>query len=249
MRFLLIFVFIFACLLPSSVSGQCFIQSAGNLGELSHGTGIISLDLKLHSEVRSLENFFAVKAEFYVYNDGLKPNAYAMKTYLPLFDGRVAFGKNYLNFLQNKRSVGDLGIIATLAHEYAHILQFKYNCQLPVKLRELHADYMAGYYLKKMGHTNWNALMSFMHHFGEIGDYLKWSTDHHGSPHERRAAFLNGFQNAPTYAASQIYLLGLSYVKDKNQSLRTCPTCDGLGTNVKGNLTCPKCWGTGSISY
>lgn len=99
---------------------------------------------------------FDVYPEFYFFDDGGIQQARASNSKLDdRSDGTVLFGKT---MLENALSLegGDAAIIAVCAHEYAHIAAFKRATLIheasrnkPRYVRELHADFISGYFMAK----------------------------------------------------------------------------------------------------
>jgi len=97
-----------------------------------------------------------------------------------------------------------------MAHELGHILQYEfgYGQHTPSrKQMELHADFMAGFYLKMIKYRDqlaWrvdndviNKLPDAIDLIHSVGDYKVYSDDHHGTPNERVRAFSYGFSMEP----------------------------------------------------
>ena len=99
-----------------------------------------------------------------------------------------------------------------MAHEFGHLAQYKQGFRESGKRPELHADFMAGWYLSLRGRYAWTNLMPTLKLFYELGDYQFNSPTHHGTPDERLAAARAGFASNATSAA-QAYALGWQFVK------------------------------------
>lgn len=97
-----------------------------------------------------------------------------------------------------------------MAHELGHILQYEfgYGPHTPSpKQKELHADFMAGFYLKMIKYRDqlaWrsdndviNKLPDAIDLIHSTGDFDINSDDHHGTPTERVRAFNYGFSMEP----------------------------------------------------
>lgn len=63
-------------------------------------------------------------------------------------------------------------------------------------MRELHADYMAGYYLGRKGLVTSSGVEEFATSLFEKGDYNFTSPQHHGTPIQRVAAMRGGYDDA-----------------------------------------------------
>jgi predicted metalloprotease len=92
---------------------------------------------------------------------------------------------------------------ATCAHEFGHIVQYKHNLikrleqgQPTVKRSELHADFLAGYFAgtRKLQKPDYPAAVFATSRY-VVGDFAE-DKDHHGTPEERAAAVVRGFETA-----------------------------------------------------
>jgi hypothetical protein len=161
---------------------------------------------------------FGVRPGFSFFDDADWPNAYAEST--PLSpdapDGAVLLGIELL-----KREIGALGdqmamakVAAILAHEFAHICQFKRGITGPWQV-ELHADFLAGWALaRQLSRLTppppppgdlpiLPPLISvFLHIFGnqsavqtmfEKGDTHFENPGHHGTPEQRATMVMAGY--------------------------------------------------------
>jgi hypothetical protein len=192
---------------------------AGNTG--------LAIDYALLDDGAELSRLFAVQPAIFYMEETDEPNACAVWLIYPTLlaeegreksccpDGTVLIG---LDLIQSEwRSTGGSGlsIPAILAHEYAHIAQFKYNSPLKGKWVELHADYLAGWYT---GHRcRFRACNPFqaMKNFYYKGDYA-FNDSSHGTPVERERAFRAGFELNTIYSVASgmaAYRAGMNYVK------------------------------------
>jgi hypothetical protein len=80
-----------------------------------------------------------------------------------------------------------------MAHEYAHALQNKYQWAGRGRNKELHADYLAGYYIGIKGLVSEDLLIAFSNEFYSRGDYNFFDPNTHGTPNERACAFQQGY--------------------------------------------------------
>ena len=189
--------------------------SAGQFSGLQHSTrfydstGNPQLDQVFRREVELLEAAFQVRPKFVFYNDSDSPGAYATSERI------VAYGLNLLKRQFRQAAFGGpLGIAAIMAHEYAHIAQFQTGTPSNTdrtKYRELHADFMAGWYLtnrKDYLATNILDGLSTMH---SLGDREFYRLDHHGTHEERLIATLIGV-TSQNLSTSQAYSRGFEYV-------------------------------------
>ena len=109
------------------------------------------------------------------------------------------------------RAAGDFGVAYVIAHEYAHNLQnelglFTIGRANSTKPFELQADCMAGawgaaYYAE--GHVSREDVQEAINTALAVGDFDVSSRNHHGTPAERRAAWLAGFSSGDPAACRQ----------------------------------------------
>ena len=100
-------------------------------------------------------------------------------------------------------AVGEFGLAYVVAHEYAHNVQFElgfYELQDPadgVKAFELQADCMAGLWgnaVYRAGRYDDRDVEEAISTAQAAGDFDYGAAQHHGTPDERRTAWLAGFQ-------------------------------------------------------
>jgi predicted metalloprotease len=100
-------------------------------------------------------------------------------------------------------AVGEFGLAYVVAHEYAHNVQFElgfYELQDPrdgVKAFELQADCMAGLWgnaVYREGRYDDRDVEEAISTAQAAGDFDYGAAQHHGTPDERRTAWLAGFQ-------------------------------------------------------
>jgi len=101
-------------------------------------------------------------------------------------------------------AIGDFGLAYVVAHEYAHNVQFElgfYELQDPrngVKAFELQADCMAGLWgnaVYRAGQYDDRDVEEAISTAQAAGDFDYGNAQHHGTPDERRAAWLAGFES------------------------------------------------------
>ena len=101
------------------------------------------------------------------------------------------------------RAAGDFAVAYVLAHEYAHNLQQELgafdNAVTPsARPFELHADCMAGTWAHSVyaeGELQPGDLEEAANTALAVGDFDTGNRRHHGTPEERRAALLDGFDS------------------------------------------------------
>lgn len=174
-----------------------------NLSQASSRSGNQMLDRLFPNEIRFLESNFAVRPGFGFYDDSSSPNAFATpKVLWGGIDGTVAFGRT-LVFTNLQNQIWGTVIAGIMAHEWAHIYQFKHGMISDwVRDSELQADFMAGWHMGKKVHDgiepypadlvrlSMSKLEAAL--FG-MGDYEFSDENHHGTPRERVDAMSFGF--------------------------------------------------------
>lgn len=164
--------------------------------ELRSTSGDPNLDMVIQREVDLIALGFLVQPRLYLFDDSASPNAVATShAQDPRYpDGTVLFG---LTMFQQTMDESDTGagfaIPGIMAHEFAHILQYKNGGDLPTKLAELQADYLAGWYMGNRQNFIQTRAEEAFEKFFNLGDFAFNSPDHHGTPEERLAAVKEGF--------------------------------------------------------
>jgi hypothetical protein len=124
--------------------------------------------------------------------------------------GTVLFGDNMLDYMRQQGVDNPVAaIIAVCAHEFGHIVQYNYvvdddyvidilsRDQPTVKRAELHADFLAGYYVGVSKQRNPNTPAASIAHAAHVlGDMSVDDRSHHGTPKERGAAVFAGYQHS-----------------------------------------------------
>jgi len=167
-----------------------------NSVQVVQSTGVPLIDQIMPLEYQLLNQFFTVNPDFAFFDDGYAPNAYASPTSMigNSSHGSVLFG---ISLLQSELSKPWWGaaIAGISAHEFAHVAQFQMGVGGPTRSRELHADFMAGWYLGAK-QTYGTAVMinglgqSLFNH----GDFNFNNPSHHGTPQERIQSMYGGYQ-------------------------------------------------------
>ncbi len=145
-----------------------------------------------------LEKKFTVIPAIALYDD-LAPNALAFSydvTNLYHEDGAVFLGRNLIEREQKNSIYWGTVLSFILAHEYAHIYQYKKDINISNPSFELHADFLAGWYLGVKNYETDGLFANFQaatEALFEKGEYHFNSTDHHGTPAQRIAAMLSGY--------------------------------------------------------
>jgi hypothetical protein len=179
----------------------------------------------MHEDADALRNAYGVDAVGVFVQERGSPNACATSTvvtdddvgapvgYHP--DGTVFFGVKLIGEEIDAENGYGWAIPAIEAHEFAHILQYKRHFPLEgTKWCELHADFMAGWFMAwRIFHAPTNAVPG-MDSFNKMGDNDFTNPQHHGTPAARTAAYKAGFDCLPTNpTASQAYDAGIAYLQ------------------------------------
>jgi len=223
----------------AEMPGCAFFETDPN-SQTSRGDlpGLKAMDLSQNFEnglvivLSELRKLLQVQVAFGYYDDDIAyPNARALEhtslsglgAVSPI-DGAVILGRHLIEQIRKKeqgtRNFG-AALTAVCAHEFGHILQFKYiipqlmQIEEPVTTRaELHADFVSGYFaaFRKRQQPEYPAVMQAMTQF-RYGDGAYKPIDH-GSPEQRGAAVYAGYQlgQAEPLNPEQVTLRGLEYV-------------------------------------
>jgi hypothetical protein len=163
---------------------------------------------------------------------------------LPLkYDGTIVLGTKLLNML-GRYEHQTAAIAAVCAHEFGHILQFKYvdaelkrirDAEDSVVRTELFADFICGYHagIRKLRQEEYPAAIQALNQF-RAGDQIHGS-EHHGTPEERARSVGEGFivGSAGRVSPETIARLGLQYVKSLTlQAVHAAPGCENVDTGI-----------------
>jgi hypothetical protein len=170
------------------------------------------LDSFNQTEGMNLVNTFFVSPRMFYLVDP-SPNAFATSEIANALgpDGTILLGQNLLAQQLTQDSSGAT-VVAVMAHEFGHLVQFRNGLREPGKRSELHADFMAGWYLNLRGRYAWVNLMPALRIFYQLGDFQFNSPLHHGTPGERLAAAQAGFDSR-ALNVSQAFSTGLQVIK------------------------------------
>ena len=165
------------------------------------------LDFAIAQSLFRIGKVFGVVPGFGYFDDYDGRNAYATEVVrLNSADGTVVFGLRLLQELIGRTDIDspEVGIAAVCAHEFGHIYQYRTRLfqalnegQDTIKLVELHADFLAGYFagIRKSERSDFPAAL-FAITQRRYGDYNVGSRNHHGTPEERGNAVVAGFDAA-----------------------------------------------------
>ena len=205
-----------AAQLRVAAEGCGLTSGFGSLSDHTSQSGDAQLDRALIAEVRKLDREFRISPGYRFLRDGDQPNAYATRdTVVEGTQGTIFFG---LSLLQNelRTDYGGAAIAGIAAHEGAHIVQFespelsKRLSSSTSKLRELHADFLAGYYFARTGRTE-RSLITFGESLFAKGDYKYNDKLHHGTPQQRVEAMRAGY-GAGRHNLDEAANRGVTYV-------------------------------------
>ena len=193
--------------------------------ELVMASGNPKFDKALGRQLVRLSRTFGVRPGFAFVDDSPHPNAAASReTRLLGTRGTVLFGLMLLKALMDGGQGADVAVLGICAHEFAHIHQFEtgYDRELSVgtstvKLIELHADFLAGYFV---GQLKLERPMITLKFFGRklygMGTYNTSHPDFHGTPAERLSAAEAGAALASSKSPfADISQVGVRHVLDK----------------------------------
>jgi hypothetical protein len=204
-------------------------SETADLGDVFVNTGWQALDAAMLEDITALNRVYGVNVPLYFLNDGSK-NAFFVALKFPSLmqadgvspntpvTGSVFFSAALLKdeFQEGKGS--GMSIPAILGHEYAHAVQKANNFPYEGKWPELHADYLAGWFIALRGVFRLQDPNRAWVSISEKGDYNFFDKGHHGSPQERAEAFAAGYmllaQGRQTSGISA-YNFGLQFVKAK----------------------------------
>lgn len=189
----------------------CFLSSSEfrsvdiNFGEIDTSTGNRTIDRAIGTTLTRISDLFDVHPGFGFYDDEDDPNAFATEiTALGGTRGTVGFGYTLLEEQIEKHPSGIsvMGIMGIIAHEFGHIVQFSpdvrselQKVQPTLRLKELHADFLAGFYAgrRRLSHMNMDT-DGLGDAFLALGNFNTRSPEHHGTGEERLEALIQGFQ-------------------------------------------------------
>jgi hypothetical protein len=172
--------------------------------KLIYSTGNRDFDFALAQTLSRITDVYGVLPGFSFFDDYDGENAYATPAKrLQRADGTVLFGKRYFMHAMEVPEAPEVNVIATCAHEFGHIVQYKHGLkdrliqgQPSVKRLELNADFFAGYFAgaRKIEKPDFPAAV-FAANRHAHGDFHN-SRGHHGTPDERAAAIVRGFETS-----------------------------------------------------
>lgn len=196
MKNLIIFIGIFFFITTYGQQG-CYFTNATPINNPTKFSNNQLFDLQVNNEYEFLKSKFTVSPDLFYFTDGISPNAYASSliTNPYLTDGSVYIGFNLINTECGQSWTGSCSSVAIImAHEFAHIVDYKYKLNLYGKNKELFADYLAGCYMHlrsfQFAYTNVSEVAWSFYSKGDQGFFNPFP---HGTPIERYNALLAGY--------------------------------------------------------
>jgi len=192
-------------------------------------TGWQALDTAMLEDITALNRVFGVNVPLYFLDDKSKNAFFVALKFPPLMQldgmdpnlpvtGSVFMDATLLKSEFQEGGGSGMSIPAILGHEYAHAMQSANNFPLSGKWAELHADYLAGWFIALRGifrlqdpNRAWISIAS-------KGDYNFFEKGHHGSPQERAEAFAAGYlllANGRQTSGVTAYSAGYQFVRAK----------------------------------
>lgn len=193
------------CVLASARESDSVAYRARSNQEIAatamRSSGDPAVDGAFDQALQRLARVLQVAPGFAYYDDFDGENAFATpQVYYKLEDGTVFFGERLFRRLLAADPSG-AAVMWVAAHEFSHIVQFRTGLYFDLtddapNLRplELHADYLAGYYLgRRKASEPRISLYEAGRQVWAAGDANFNDPNHHGAPAERLAASEAGF--------------------------------------------------------
>jgi hypothetical protein len=187
--------------------------------KLHSSCGNPQIDRALIFELKQIATILPINPG-YKYIEDPSPNAFAVPTSLiPGTQGTVYIGINLITSEFNNSPFGGVAVAGISAHESGHILQFQtgYAATLAgptAQLMELHADFLAGYYLGRSQAHSKEHVGIFAQSLFSRGDYDYNGQTHHGTPDQRVRAMNKGYDiGASNLGVSAAASVGANFVR------------------------------------
>jgi predicted metalloprotease len=171
------------------------------------------------AEIKNIVKFLPINPGFKFIEDP-SPNAFALPiSIVPDTQGTVYIGLNLINGEFNNSPFGGVAVAGICAHECGHIFQYKTGYERSLagptpQLVELHADFLAGYYLGRSRAHSKEHVQIFAQSLFSRGDYNFNSQQHHGTPDQRVRAMSEGYDTgASNTDASTAARIGADFVR------------------------------------
>ena len=192
-------------------------------------TGDPAFDADMIEEITVLNDVFDVNVPVYIPNDSLDDAFFTPYKFRKLIErdegdyddtsltGSVFISKGFFEKELNENFGSLRAVPAIMAHEFAHARQYKKHFPYKATLwRELHADFLAGWYLALrfdyLGDDPRPAFRSFYNKGSNRGFF---DPNHHGNKNQRVAAMYAGYYSyfQGTSSGVAAYDVGIEYVK------------------------------------
>lgn len=214
LRLFVLSLFISLSIVGSAHAQGCWLSAGtgGTGGRPTPFSGNSEIDQATQREGLALIGKFGVSPSGFFFAEGSGRNAYATSQVLSPNgpDGTIVMGLSLIRAELQRDGGAGLAVPAIMAHEFAHVVQFKRGSRMSVKEKELQADYLAGWY---MG-NRWivTDTRSAFAAFFEMGDYQFNHPDHHGTPTQRLAAIQEGLRNS-NQSLESAYVASAAFVR------------------------------------
>jgi hypothetical protein len=207
---------------PGQAQVACSLRAGASRGACSQMSQTFgpALDPGTAREIDQLMHYFSVSPGFFACQETGGANAFAtMDTLAPGTSGSVLLGVTLVGDEVQRSGLNNFTVPAILAHEVGHIVQFHHGNQLPTMLKELQADFLAGWYMgiRESGGGYPEALPRAMQAFYRLGDYDFTSPSHHGTPEQRLTAFKQGLLNLRR-SLEDVYQISYRFVSTLSDS-------------------------------
>lgn len=201
-------------------------ESIAEAGGGRRTTGNAEMDRALDRSIKRLADTFGIFPGFGFFDDMPARNAFAFDGTLPQLPhtkGTVLYGDRLFQHLISVDPSG-AAVMWVMAHEFAHVWLFMRGDDAKLgpqdspktsKRIELHADYLAGFYVGSRKRENPSiTLLKTGPEIWKLGDTNFSDPNHHGTSAERLAAAEAGFRLSFTEGrdASTAYSAGLDHV-------------------------------------
>ncbi|HXV26588.1 MAG TPA: hypothetical protein VD862_00955 [Candidatus Paceibacterota bacterium] len=179
-----------------SLSGAA--MGGGGGIQLIWPSGNRMLDESFQAEGMLMVRVFGLSPRMFFFDDGNAPNAMATSQVVNQMGphGTLLIGLSLVQSELADNHGEAFSLVAILAHEFAHLLQFSQRVQAPTPVMELQADFIAGWYLGFKSRFMYMDVQDAFRAFFSRGDYEFNSPNHHGTPEQRLAAIQSGFAAA-----------------------------------------------------
>jgi hypothetical protein len=176
----------------------------------------VELDRAFIAELKRIIQIIPVNPGFQFIEER-SPNAAALrKTLVPGTTGTVLIGLKLVNLLMQRQD-GGVSIAGVCAHECGHIYQYFsgiFDELHNTLIAELHADFIAGYYMGKRKDVAPDQVKLFAETLLQFGTYDYGNPRFHGDSGQRTAAMTCGYRTAVAGSNFEDAItIGKSYVR------------------------------------